>query len=94
MKKSMTCPECGSRAITRIGKRNALYPGCLVILDLLFAIIHRLQSPVDYLCRKCGHRFARRNLTEKIALLALVLSLLFLVGVFIYEIFAAANAER
>ena len=73
-----------------IGKRNALYPaGCLVILSFVWAIVHRLQSPVDFECKACGHRFSRRNLTEKIALIALILFLTLTIGELVLQLLAA-----
>ena len=75
------CPKCKSANVRMIGKRNALYPvGCLLILSLVYSIAHRLQSPIDYQCKACCHRFARRNLTEKIALLAIIVFLVVLIG--------------
>ena len=72
-----------------IGKRNALYPvGCLVILNFVWALVHRLQSPIDYECNDCGHRFSRRNLTEKIALVVLILFLTVTISELVLQLLA------
>ncbi len=84
------CPKCGSKKITLIGKRNALYPiGCLVFFlgfNILFAMLHRLQSPVEYRCESCETPFARRNVTERIALFSFVAIILSGIGFIAYLI--------
>jgi len=50
------------------GKRYALYPaGCLTVLALPLAWVHRESTPHDFECRSCGHRFARRTPAAKLA---------------------------
>lgn len=79
------CPKCGSKQVTLIGKRNALYPaGCLVIFHILFAMLHRLQSPIEFRCDACGKRFSRRYFAERFALLAFISVIFGWVGLIVY----------
>ena len=83
--KTPDCPKCGSQRVTLIGKRNALYPaGCLVVFHILFAMLHRLQSPIEFRCDKCDERFSRRFFSERIALLAFVGVIVGWVGLMFY----------
>ena len=77
-RKTLQCPKCGeqSRLISH-GKRYSLYPaGCLYVLGLVVAIVHRSSAPVDFECQACGHKFAQRSLLAKINLLLLILIVL------------------
>jgi hypothetical protein len=64
----LVCPKCQGCQISSHGKRYALYPaGCLTVLALPLAWVHRASTPHDFECRSCGHRFARRTPAAKIA---------------------------
>jgi hypothetical protein len=63
------CPKCDCEKVRSLGKRYALYPaGCVVLLPLVVAWVHRCSSPYEFECGGCGRRFARRTLAAKVAL--------------------------
>jgi len=87
------CPKCHSKKVTLIGKRNALYPaGCLVVFQLLFAMLHRLQSPIEFRCDKCHERFSRRFFSERFALLGFVAVIFGWVGLMVYVFWLAIQS--
>jgi predicted RNA-binding Zn-ribbon protein involved in translation (DUF1610 family) len=66
--KHLHCPQCSSEDIISRGKRYALYPvGCVAILSVPFAWLHRESTPVDFECRACGRCFFQRTTPAKIA---------------------------
>ena len=76
----LACPKCQSDQIMSHGKRYALYPaGCLSVLTLPIALVHRESTPHEFECRACEHRFAIRTPAAKMALAGLWIMLALLV---------------
>jgi len=79
----LACPKCQSEEIISHGKLYALYPsGCVAILSLPVAWLHRESTPHQFECRACGNRFSKRTFAAKIAYAGLWLS----VGIIIWWI--------
>ena len=82
--KDMHCPHCGTHDLRVIGKRNALYPlGCFYFLGFPFALMHQLQSPIDFECNTCGKRFANRTRTAKVCTILVIVFWLVSLGVYL-----------
>lgn len=85
--KPLACPKCGSAQITAHGKRYALYPaGCVMLLALPLAWLHRTSAPYDFECRSCAQRFSRRTLPARIAYGSLWLGIVLIVLWFVMKL--------
>jgi hypothetical protein len=86
----MNCPVCKCTNIQGHGKRHALYPaGIVAIVGIPVAMLHQAATPELHRCLDCGHDFAHRTLSARIAHLALVVLIVALCGVILIAIASA-----
>jgi transcription elongation factor Elf1 len=79
----MKCPKCNSdKYVICHGRRYALYPsGCLAVLGPFLAILHQASTPVDYECKSCDLKFAKRSTAAKVALFGILLFVAYLIWI-------------
>lgn len=84
----MKCPKCNSvEDVVCHGRRYAMYPsGCLAVIGPFLAILHQASAPVDYECKACDLKFARRRTAAKVALVGIFLFVGYLIWITIQDI--------
>lgn len=84
----MKCPQCDRpEEVVCHGRRYAMYPaGCLALLGPFVAILHQASTPVEYECRSCKLKFARRSTAAKVALLGIILFVAYLVWLSLQDV--------
>jgi hypothetical protein len=84
----MKCPKCDrDEDVICHGRRYAMYPsGCLAVFGPFLAILHQASTPVDYECKGCDLKFARRSTAAKVALIGILLFVAYLVWITFQDI--------
>jgi hypothetical protein len=59
-----------------------MYPsGCLAVIGPFLAIIHQASTPIDYECKICDLKFARRSTAAKVVLFGMLLFVAYLIWI-------------